>query len=238
MLNFTKPQKFKAKIVTKNQLTKTVYFIQYELIEPTELTFIAGQTMMLTVAPSTHRSMSIASPPQQKHILDSIQDVSPMGIGSKWLLERKIGDIVDLTAPLGRFVINKDNNFKKILVATGSGIAPYRSMLNDETEQSIKNLQVSYFWGLRYPEDIYLTDEIDKIKSERPNFSFYLTLSKPGDSWSGLRGYIQEHLFNTEKDLKNCDFYLCGNKNMIMDVEKKLLETGITRSQVKFDPYY
>jgi CDP-4-dehydro-6-deoxyglucose reductase, E3 len=235
---FAKPQKYQAKIITKNQLTKTVYFVQYELITPKELDFVAGQTFMLTVAPDARRAMSIASPPQNKNIIDSMQDVSPMGVGSKWLLDRKVGDTVEMTAPLGRFVIDKESQHKNVMLATGTGIAPFRSMLLDSQSGLASQKEISLYWGLRYEDDIYLIDEINVLLLKYNNFKFNLVISKPAESWQGLRGHVTEHVMLSEKNLKNCDFYLCGNKAMITEMQEKLTASGVVKQQMKFDPFY
>lgn len=224
--------------MTKDQLTETVYYIRYELTEPDCILFRAGQTFMLTVAPGVHRAMSIASPPQETHTIESFQDVAPMGVGSKWLLERKAGDEVELMAPLGRFVTDHDSPRKKVMVATGTGIAPFRSMLLDATDGRIPNETMSLYWGLRHEEDIYLKEEIEKIDTERDNLVFHLTLSKPGPDWKGQTGHVQDHVLSREIDLPACDFYLCGNKNMILDLKKQLLSKGVPETQLKYDPYY
>lgn len=238
MIEFTKPGLFKARIRTKNRITESVYFVQYELTEPRELVFLAGQTMMIKVAPGVHRAMSIASPPQQKQVLDSYQDVAPMGVGSKWLLERKIGDEVEFMAPLGRFVIDHDSPRKRIMVATGTGIAPFKSMLMDESDGLSANKQVSLYWGMRYNRDLYLQDELKRIDEQYSNFTINMVISRPDEGWSGLKGHVTEHVFGLETDIGNCDFYLCGNKKMIMEMQQRLSQNGVGRERMKFDPFY
>jgi NAD(P)H-flavin reductase len=235
---FSKPQKFKAVCVEKTQLSNTVYYVRYKLLEPDTVKFIAGQTMMIKVAEHTFRAMSIASPPQSVHELVNIQDVAPGGPGSRWLLALPNGAEVEFTAPLGRFMADTDSPRKKILVATGTGIAPFRSMMLDETDGKLGETGVSLYWGLRYREDIYLSDEIRDLLARHGSNEFYLTLSKPGADWQGLTGYVQSHVLEHEKDIINSDFYLCGNKQMILDMQKKLLAMGVPQQQMKFDPFY
>lgn len=235
---FAKPQKYKAVCVEKTQMTSTVYFVRYQLIQPDTVTFIAGQTIMIKVADHTFRAMSIASPPQSNHEITSIQDVAPNGPGSKWLLALPQGAEVEFTAPLGRFVTDIESPRKKVLVATGTGIAPFRAMLMDETDGKLGETGLSLYWGLRFREDIYLSDEIRDLLTRHGSNEFYLTLSKPGADWQGLTGYVQKHVLTNEKNPVNSDFYLCGNKQMILDIQKELLALGVPREQMKFDPFY
>ncbi|OGG10041.1 hypothetical protein A2154_04380 [Candidatus Gottesmanbacteria bacterium RBG_16_43_7] len=235
---YSKPQKCIATVSEKIQLTKTTYLAKYKLNTPESISFIAGQTIMISVAPGVHRAMSIASPPQETDVITSIQDVAPGGPGSKWMEYLKVGDTLEFTGPLGRFVIDHASTRKQVLVATGTGIAPFRSMLLDKTNGASTCEPMSLYWGLRHKEDIYLYDEIKHLDEEREQMEFFLTLSQPPDDWDGLRGYVNGHVIEHEKDLSGCDFYLCGNKHMIMDMQKALSGKGIPRSQMKFDPFY
>jgi len=239
MLIFPKPQKYKAKVIEKQQLTKTVYLAKYQLLSPDTINFIAGQTMMITVAPGIFRAMSIASPPQEKTIITSVQDTAPGGPGSKWMTALKVGDDLELMAPLGRFVVDHDSPRKKVFVATGTGIAPFRSMLFDETDLRIPNEPISFYWGLRHKEDMYLFEEITIIDKLRDNLVFYFTLSQPPENeWDGLKGHVTGLVMSYEKDLINCDYYLCGNKKMILEMQEKLTAIGVPKDQLKFDPFY
>ncbi|OGG04195.1 hypothetical protein A2Z33_03515 [Candidatus Gottesmanbacteria bacterium RBG_16_52_11] len=238
MLTYTKPQHFQSTVLTKETVTDKVYRVRYQLTEPQEISYYAGQTIMLTVAPSVHRAMSIASPPQEKTVITTYQDVSPMGPGSLWMLHLNTGDRAEFLGPLGRFTVDKESPRKKVLVATGTGIAPFRSMLLDETDQRISGDPVSLYWGLRHAGDIYLQDELQRIASDRKSFEYRLTLSKPEESWQGLRGYVQDHVFAQETDLPDKDFYLCGNKNMIIDMQQKLMSAGVPKQQIRNDPFY
>jgi CDP-4-dehydro-6-deoxyglucose reductase, E3 len=239
MVDFAKPVRYKATLITKKQLTDTVYFTQYQLIEPATLSFIAGQTLMLYVGENINRSMSIASPPQETSTITIIQDTSPMGPGSKWLLARNVGDIVEFMAPLGRFTMDHQSPRKRVFIATGTGIAPFRCMLLDETENAIyKDKPLSFYWGVRYEKDVYLQDEIQSILSVRPNMKYTLVLSQPADTWQGTKGHVNEAVLGGETDMLSCDFYLCGNKMMIADMLTKLAQMGVPKEHIHNDPYY
>ncbi len=238
MPDFSKPQLYTAKVAEKKQLTKTVYMARYELVDPRLISFVAGQTFMIKIAPGVNRSMSIASPPQDQNALTSIQDVSPGGPGSKWMESLKVGDMLQFMAPLGRFVVNQESPRKRVLVATGSGIAPFRSMMFDASDGLTSDKEVSFYWGLRHKEDIYLQNEIHELQKDFSNLKYYLVLSRPPEGWTGLAGHTTDHVLSIEKDLINSDFYLCGNKNMIKETCDELEKRGVPRTQMHFDPYY
>jgi NAD(P)H-flavin reductase len=238
MIAFARPQLFKATVAEKIQLTKTVYYAKYRLIEPSAIQYYAGQTIMIRMAPGVNRAMSIANPPQETTVIHSVQDVSPGGPGSQWMVALKEGQPLEFMAPLGRFVVDHESQRKRVMVATGTGIAPFLSMLGDEAGGLKSGKDISLYWGLRYAEDVYLQDEMNAMKAAYPNFTYSLTLSKPQEGWTGLTGHTTEHVLAHEQDPKNCDFYLCGNKNMIFELTEKLESMGVPKAQMKFDPYY
>lgn len=238
MTEFTKPGHFRATVLTKEKLTEKVYIIRYGLVQPTVLNFVAGQTIMIKITQGVNRAMSIASAPQENTVITSIQDVSPGGPGSKWMENLKTGDSLEFTGPLGRFVIDRVSPRKRILVATGTGIAPFRSMLLDSSDVFSGQKDFALYWGLRYEADVYLQEELRDMEKTRDGFRYYLTLSRPSDTWEGLKGHVTDYVFANEKDLTGCDFYLCGNKKMITEMQQRLTESGVAKEQMKFDPFY
>jgi len=226
-----KPQQFQTVIEKKDQLTKDVFLVTFKLLTPSEISFIAGQTFMLTVDNNVKRMMSIASPPSDKNHIVLCHDTSPNGPASQWTRARKIGDTAVLMAPFGAFTIDKESHRKKVLIATGTGIAPFRSMVLDYLETGGTD-DVTIYWGLRYEEDVYFAAEFEKISAQYPNFRFILTLSKPTPAWKGVHGRVTEHVVQEESNVQGADFYLCGNHNMVNDIEEQLADRNVPKLQV------
>ncbi len=211
-----KPQKYSARLSSIEKISSKVYLERFELIEPKEMIFVAGQTVMLFVAPGINRSMSIASLPDEKNSITLVHDVGPMGPYSKWALAAKPGDPMTFMGPLGIFVLDKDSPRKKIFIATGTGIAPFHPMSKDwlsaNSHQSSENLktdnrqQITLYWGLRTEADIFWQKEFEELAAAHPNFKFILTLSQPTDTWSGKRGHVQKHIFS-QQNLSDADYY-------------------------------
>jgi len=126
-MSLPKPQKFKSRLAAIEKISSKVYLERFELIEPKEITFVAGQTVMLYVASGVNRTMSIASPPSEKTSITLVHDVSPMGAYSKWALSAKAGDPMEFMGPLGVFILDRQSRREKVFVATGTGIAPFHS---------------------------------------------------------------------------------------------------------------
>ncbi len=240
-MQFTKPQHYKAVIEKKEQLTNDVILVTFALLEPSTISFIAGQTIMLNVAPGINRAMSIASPPSDTGHILMLHDIRPGGPGSQWTINHKEGDEASFIAPLGMFVMNAESSRKKVFVATGTGVAPFHAMLLEYLPKGQTD-EVTLYWGLRYEADIYWKDEFEQLAKRYTYFHFVLTLSKPSDRWqesaSQRRGHVTDHVVQNEQNVKGCEFYLCGNQMMIKEMEHQLLTAGVSSEQIRKDPYF
>jgi CDP-4-dehydro-6-deoxyglucose reductase len=232
-----RPQRYTAVIESKTQLTEHVYLVNFRVQTPDTITFLPGQTISLNVGEGLNRSMSIASlPTDTTHIL-MCHDVNPMGPGSQWTLNHNVGDAATFMAPLGIFILDKTSGRKKVFVATGTGIAPFRSMVLDYLNSGGTD-DVTLYWGLRYEKDLYWVEEFERLTQTYPNFRFVLTLSKPTDAWKGKVGHVTEHVMADELHSTNTDFYLCGNKAMVKEMDEKLAAAGVPKEQIYKELYF
>ncbi len=236
MISVPKPQKYSSRLASIEKISSKVYLERFELVEPKEIRFLPGQTVMLYVAPDVNRAMSIASPPSQKTSITLLHDVSPMGVYSKWALSAKSGDPMEFMGPLGAFALDKESHRGKVFVATGTGVAPFYGMAVDYLSNGGTD-DVTLYWGLRYEEDIFFKKEFETLVQQYPHFRFVLTLSQPTDRWQGTKGHVQDHLFS-QQNLSGSDYYLCGNKQMILDIREKLKITGVPDIQTKSELFY
>lgn len=239
----TKPQKFTSRLASVEKVSSKVYVKRFDLIEPKEIAFLAGQTVMLQVAPGVNRSMSISSPPSIHTSILVAHDVSPNGPYSQWTVHASVGDSMNFIGPLGVFVCDAQSPRRKIFVATGTGIAPFRSMLLDQLSDGRGQMtddrqQMTLYWGLRHEKDVFWQKEFEDLATKHPNFQFVLTLSQPSESWQGKRGRVSDHVFALEQNLMGSDFYLCGNKPMVTEVEAALLAKGVPKEQIKRELFY
>jgi NAD(P)H-flavin reductase len=233
-------QQITLEVIKKEQKTEYIYFVTFRLVNPPTFDFRAGQNMMLMIATGINRTMSIASPPTSNNELLMIHDVGPMGPGSKWTLGLKVGDKVTIVAPTGGALSLLDTLRKKIMVATGTGIAPFRAMVLDYLSSSSlisHTASLMLYWGLRFEKDRYLSDEFDALAKEHANFSWHQVISQPTPAWQGLTGHVTEHVLALENLLEN-EYYLCGNKHMIEDMMAKLLAQHVPKEQIKTELFY
>lgn len=234
----TKPQTFSATVDFVKNLAGDYYHGRFRLTEPTLFNFTAGQYVIFNVpAPKLRHTMSIASSPRDLPFLDILQSTKPMGEGSKWFLTLKPGDPVTFLGPVGKFVLAATSHKQKVFVATGCGIAPFRSMIGDYLASGATNPVVLY-WGLRYETDLFWQEEFAKLSQKHQIFRFFTTLSKPSGNWQGICGRVTDHVVSKTESLKDSEFYLCGNRQMIAEVRKQLTDAGVPAEQVFTETFF
>jgi len=239
-MEFTKPQVISARISDKYYLSESEKYllVKIELIEPNKIEFVAGQYLNIKVEEKgTRRSYSILSTPDVDHSVTLLADLSPGGVGSGFLKTIQPGDEVELLAPLGRFVVDQQDE-KYLFVATGSGIVPIMSMINDLLIEKNTKKQVRLHWGMRYESDVFWLDNLERLTREYPNFVFDLVLSKPNDGWQLCWGRVTDCLRRDIEDASSWSAYLCGNNNMLDDVRKLLIERGMSEEKIHTEKFY
>jgi ferredoxin--NADP+ reductase len=151
--------------------------------------------------------------------------------GSRMWLDTKIFGIFQLNQT------PKDCNI--VMIATGTGLAPYISFLRSHMREN-DNTKMAIFHGAAYPWDLGYLSELQFIQNTFPNFSYFPTLLKPDPGWTGLTGYIEQHLDSgilEEKgiivDPEKTHFYLCGNPKMVTSVCAFLEKRNYTKHTKK-----
>lgn len=240
-------QKFEAQVIKKEKVSSKVYCVTFQLLTPSTISFKAGQNMMVMMGKGVNRTMSIASPPSENNTLLMAHDTSPKGPGSLWTEGLKAGDTATFMAPTGGVLSLLQTTKRKVLIATGTGIAPFRSIIMDKLSvvslpaqagRQSSDCSIILYWGLRYEEDLFWGEEFDVLQKKFSNFSWRLIYSKPSENWTGDTGHVTEYVLENEKNMENSEFYLCGNKAMVGEVSAKLLERNVPKEQIRMELFY
>ena len=221
--------RFTAHVIAVRQLTHDVRQIDLRLIEPPEMTFKAGQFISFDVPDlrtgrMVTRPYSIASPPSSSRTISLLLNLVPHGPGSTYLFGLREGDETKFAGPAGNFYLRDDPGRDVLFVATGTGIAPFRSMLLANAERPVPS-SATLLWGLRNQRDLYYQDELTRMRHDVSTTSHIITLSKPGPGWTGPSGRVTTLVERTIHDVKRMAVYLCGNSGMIAEV------TGIIQAK-------
>lgn len=195
-----------------------------------ELKFIPGQLIQLCAKPgevdTVIRNYSVASWPDGTNNLELIITYLEGGAMSEYLFkEAKIGDEFVYRGPMGVFTLPETIDRDIFFVSTGSGISPFRSMVNYIAENGVPTQNVKLFFGTRRQEDICYWEEMKLIESILPNFEFIPTLSQ--EEWKGKTGYVHEHYLSLIDDMKDKPLvYYCGWDRMVSEGREHLAKRG------------
>jgi ferredoxin-NADP reductase len=208
--------------------------------------FVAGQWLSFkTNKPDGEeiiRAYSIASPPGDNNkfalCLNRVQD----GFMSNFLCDMKDGDDIHCQGPFGDFILRPPMR-DTVFIATGTGIAPFRSMLQwlftspDAGDARHLGKQLYLIFGNRTERDIYYHDEFLRLAEEHPNFHYLPTLSRGGPEWQGLRGYVQEHASAIVQNRTDMHAYICGLDKMVKANRDLLKSLGWDRKSILYEKY-
>ena len=153
---------------------------------------------------------------------------------SEFLHGLKGGETMDVAGPTGNFTLKEPLARDVVFVATGSGIAPLRSMIGHLLPRGTRRT-VYLVFGSRSEEDILYRSEWENLQGRYPHFRLFLTLSQPGPAWPGLKGHVQDVLEGFILDFKANDYYVCGSKTMIQQTQQNLLSKGVPEKQINFE---
>lgn len=224
-------QQYIAELSQKKEIAKGMLELQFR--RPEGFTYTAGQFIQVQVPDGeqfTWRSYSLSSTPSDDY-LELCVKIIPNGKGSTYFYDMNEGDAMSFRGALGHFVCTEDAA-AHFFVATGAGIAPIMGMIRDELEHKQIKKDVHLLFGVRFDEDVFWTERLDELTSIYSNFSYRLTLSRPTDMWTGLKGRVTDHLRNHPVDH---DFYLCGSMDMVKDVRGMLLKNGVNVKKVRME---
>lgn len=224
-------QLYQARIDQIRNLTHDVREIGFRLIDPKEILFKSGQFASFEVLhpklnkPVT-RPYSIVSPPSQRDRITLLLNLVPGGPGSTYLFGLKEGDATQFKGPAGSFYLKEEGTRDLLFVATGTGIAPFRSMLFHLIEGGFSR-PATLYWGLRSQRDLYYQKEFESLATQHPNFSFITTLSRPEPGWQGANGRVTKLVEERVSSVTNLSVYLCGNSGMISEVSALISQKGL-----------
>ena len=192
------------------------------------------------------RSYSIANAPDGTKILEFCIVKLEGGAASEYFFEKvEIGTAIRFKGPSGGFVLK--NNIEEdtiVMICTGTGIAPFRSMLLHIVEQKKSFKNIHLIFGTRYADGILYQKEWEQLIQDFPNFNFSVALSRAeelpnNESWNASKGYIHPIYMEKYKEVRtDIAFYLCGWSNMIDDaVANLIVKMGYDKSQVHYELY-
>jgi CDP-4-dehydro-6-deoxyglucose reductase len=226
----------KARLVETREIAPNTRHFVFESPE-WNAAFVPGQFVSVTAAigeDEITRAYSIVSPPNGGRFAlcaNLVQD----GHLSPFLFALNQGDEIQFKGPYGAFTIRRPAS-DSIFVATGTGIAPFRSMLLSDLEAHADR-QFKLVFGVRHEYGLLYHDELAALDQRFANFEYRPTLTRPPESWTGRVGRVQQWVIEALGDRRDIDVYICGLREMVDDMRSRLKELGLDRKRIIYEKY-
>jgi ferredoxin-NADP reductase len=256
-------QTLTARLLHSIALSEFTKHLEFEVNDVTRFGFVPGQWLSIKATTpegeEITRAYSIASPPENGRVALCLNRVHE-GFMSNHLCSLAEGGEITFQGPFGNFILHPPMR-DTIFIATGTGNAPFRSMLcwllaDPERHQG---RELWLLFGARTEKDLYYRDEFEQLAAAHRNFHFLPTLSRALAEWLGLRGYVQEHVKeivrernkdagnqnDRNKDASDQDAlnkeemhaYICGLDKMVTANRELLKMLGWDRTSIRYEKY-
>ncbi|MFM9967138.1 MAG: CDP-6-deoxy-delta-3,4-glucoseen reductase [Burkholderiales bacterium] len=190
--------------------------------------FSAGQYIDILLKDGKRRSYSIATAPSVEGTTDLQLHLrhTPGGLFTDHVFSAmKERELLRFEGPLGTFYLREDSDKPMILLASGTGFAPIKSIVEYALRRKI-NRPMTLYWGCRAKADLYMLDLPRQWEAENPGFKFIPVLSDatPADAWTGRTGFVHRAVMQDFPDLSAYQVYACGAPVMVDSARKDFTE--------------
>lgn len=215
-----------SKIQSINKLNETVIEVSLRLPPNSDFKYNPGQYVNISKG-NLKRSYSVANSfAENNRLYFYIKKYNGGEMSNYWFQEAKENDLLRIEGPIGSFFLRESEFENIIFLATGTGIAPIKAIIEsiNFSDNKYQNKKIWIFNGARVENDFFWNPN-QSIK--HPNVIYVPVVSKGSENWTGEKGYVQEVVLKKEIDLKNAQVYACGSNNMIESAKKVLVEKGL-----------
>jgi ferredoxin-NADP reductase len=237
------PSRQTVELVRSEQLSPTVKVLLWRDTEARALSYIAGQWFNFDVPTPdgvARRAYSIASAPdvdRPDELEIAVTRVPEIGNASLALHEFEPGMRLGIDGPHGFFTREQARHLPALFVGTGTGVCPLRAMIQDELREA-SGPALHLLFGCRTEADILWREQLRAWAAAHPRFSFDFTLSRAPADFTGLRGYVQNHLPAMIAPGEQPQIYVCGLTKMVSEVRRVAKERlGYDRRAIHSERY-
>jgi CDP-4-dehydro-6-deoxyglucose reductase len=176
------------------------------------LQFLPGQYIEFILKDGSRRSFSMANAPHDDEFLQvHVRHVPGGSFTEHVFTTMKERDILRFEGPLGNFFLREDGDKPIVLVASGTGFAPIKAILDAAFKKGLTR-PMALYWGGRRPHDLYMNELPLKWANEQPHFRYVPVVSdaRPEDAWTGRTGFVHRAVLEDFADLSGHQVYACG----------------------------
>ena len=208
-------KKMPVRVSALDKLSHDVMRVQLQLPANTVFKYFAGQYLEFILRDGSRRAYSMATAP---HVQETAPGVElhirhmPGGLFTDHVFGgMKEKEILRVEGPFGSFFLREDSDKPLVFLASGTGFAPIKGLLEHMQHQGITR-PVSLYWGGRRPEDLYMHSWLLALQASMPHLRYVPVVSDalPEDQWTGRTGYVHQAVLDDFADLSGHEVYACG----------------------------
>ena len=232
----------KARVISIHDLSSSVKGVDL-LIENKEIfEFKPGQFVTLDLPIGEKRldrwrSYSIANTSNSENKIELAISYIEGGRASEYFFNKlELGNDIDLKGPEGLFYLPNTISKKMVMICTGTGVVPFKSMIRHISDKGIHHKGIHLIFGTRFQEGIIYKSFFEEMENRIKDFEYTVSLSR--EEYKGYQGYVHDLYSNRYADIKeDIIFYLCGWQHVIDEAEKRLLDLGYKKEQIVLELY-
>lgn len=209
-------RKLPSRVTSISRPTTDVAVLQLQLPATESFRFYAGQYVEIILKDGKRRSYSMANPPHSaaalelhvRHLPGGLFTDHVFGVGATQMKER---EILRVEGPFGSFFLREDSDLPIVMVASGTGFAPIKAIVEHMSHQNIYR-PVTLYWGGRRPADLYMDALAKQWAQSIPDFTYIPVVSDalPEDAWTGRTGFVHRAVMDDFPSLMGHQVYACG----------------------------
>lgn len=229
------PRTLACRISQMERLAPDVLRVLLRLPPTAAFAFIPGQYVDVIGQTGIRRSYSLANASFADKTLElQIRAVDGGAMSEYWFGQAKVNDLLRLYGSLGTFFLRDIADIDLLFLATGTGIAPIKAMLESiaQLPAGQRPRSSTILWGGRSRQDLYMD-----VASIPGSHTYIPVLSRPDEAWSGATGYVQDVLLTLNRSLQESTVYACGSEAMIRSAKKVLTESGLPSKRFYSDAF-
>jgi CDP-4-dehydro-6-deoxyglucose reductase, E3 len=229
-LQHIKPRRVPCRVKRITYPAPDVAIVELRLPLNEHLRFAPGQFIDFLLPDGETRSYSIANAPHAEGVIDLELHIRhiPGGLFTDRLFSTSMeGSILEFNGPLGSFYLREESDKPIIFVASGTGLAPIKAIVEYAQQRNLSR-PMKLYWGCRKPGDLYIDELVRGWKEALPNFDYVPVLSDalPEDHWQGRTGLVHQAVMNDIPDLANFQVYACGAPVMVDAARRDFVQSG------------
>jgi CDP-4-dehydro-6-deoxyglucose reductase, E3 len=223
-------KKMPCRIASLSKAAPDVMIMKLQLPAAEKMQYLAGQFVEILLRDGSRRAYSMGCAP---HLADQVElhvrhlpggkFTDPLfGVTTPAMKEK---DILRFEGPLGTFFLREDSDKPMVLLASGTGFAPIKALIEHSQFKSITR-PMTLYWGGRRPQDLYMHELCEQWAKEMPHFTYVPVISDAlvEDNWQGRTGFVHQAVMKDFADLSTHQVYACGAPIVIDSAQRDFVD--------------